>query len=92
MARSVLVEGVRRIAQEARASLHFHESATDGSQPVERVVVTGAVVGIPGFVDALAEELGLPITAGVVPGGLNEAHGARFAVAAGLAVEEVQAA
>lgn len=92
MARSVLSEGVRRIAQEARASLHFHESASSASPAVERVVLTGAVVGIPGFVSALAEELGLPVTPGIVPGGLNEAHGARFAVAAGLAVEEVQAA
>jgi type IV pilus assembly protein PilM len=93
MARSVLAEGVRRIAQEARASLHFHESAAAaGAQSVERVVLTGAVVGIPGFVEALAEELGLPVTPGIVPGGLNDAQGARFAVAAGLAVEEAQAA
>jgi type IV pilus assembly protein PilM len=92
MARSVLSEGVRRIAQEARASLHFHESAATGTQSVERVVLTGAVVGIPGFVKALAEELDLPVTPGIVPGGLSDAHGARFAVAAGLAVEEVQAA
>jgi type IV pilus assembly protein PilM len=92
MARSVLSEGVRRIAQEARASLHFHESAATGSAAVERVVLTGAVVGIPGFVAALAEELGLPVVPGIVPGGLNEAQGARFAVAAGLAVEEAQAA
>jgi type IV pilus assembly protein PilM len=91
MARSVLVEGVRRIAQEVRASLHFHESASTGGASVERVVVTGAVVGIPGFVDALAEELGLPVIPGIVPGGLNDAHGARFAVAAGLAVTEVEA-
>jgi type IV pilus assembly protein PilM len=92
MARSVLLEGVRRIAQEARASVDFHEAAATGSAAVERVVLTGAVVGIPGFVNALAEELGLPVVPGIVPGGLNEAHGARFAVAAGLAVEEAEAA
>jgi type IV pilus assembly protein PilM len=92
MARSVLVEGVRRIAQEARASVDFHEAAATGAGSVERVVLTGAVVGIPGFVEALAEELGLPVVPGIVPGGLNDAHGARFAVAAGLAVEEAQAA
>jgi type IV pilus assembly protein PilM len=92
MARPVLIEGVRRIAQEARASVDFHESAVTGAAGVERVVLTGAVVGIPGFVSALAEELGLPVVPGIVPGGLNEAHGARFAVAAGLAVEEAQAA
>jgi type IV pilus assembly protein PilM len=91
MARSVLAEGVRRIAQEARASLDFHEAAGTDTLAVERVVLTGAVVGIPGFVDELAEELGLPVLPGVVPGGLSDAHGARFAVAAGLAVEEVAA-
>jgi type IV pilus assembly protein PilM len=91
MARSVLAEGVRRISQEARASLDFHEAAATGSAGVERVVLTGAVVGIPGFVDELAEELGLPVLPGVVPGGLNDAHGARFAVAAGLAIEEAAA-
>ncbi|HEV2813565.1 MAG TPA: pilus assembly protein PilM [Solirubrobacteraceae bacterium] len=92
MARSVLAEGVRRIAQEARASLDFHEGAASGTPIVERVVLTGAVVGIPGFLDALADELGLPVTPGFVAGGLSDAHGARFAVAAGLAVEEAQAA
>jgi type IV pilus assembly protein PilM len=92
MARSVLVEGVRRIAQEARASLDFHAAAAGAGEPVERVVLTGAVVGIPGFVDALADELGLTVIPGIVPGGLSDAHGARFAVAAGLAVEEAQAA
>jgi type IV pilus assembly protein PilM len=91
MARSVLAEGVRRIAQEARASLDFHEAAAPGTEPVKRVVLTGPVVGIPGFLDALAEELGLPIVPGIVPGGVSDAHGARFAVAAGLAVEEVAA-
>ena len=92
MARSVLVEGVRRIAQEARASVDFHEAAATGAGSVERVVLTGAVVGIRGFTEALADELGLPVVPGVVPGGLNDAHGARFAVAAGLAVEEAEAA
>jgi type IV pilus assembly protein PilM len=91
-ARSVLAEGVRRIAQEARASLDFHEAAAAGGQPVTRVVLTGPVVGVPGFVDALADELGLPVVPGVVPGGVSDAHGARFAVAAGLAVEEARAA
>ena len=92
MARSVLTEGVRRIAQEARASLDFHETAAAGANAVERVIVTGAVVGIPGFVKALAGELSLPVEAGTVDGALNDAHGARFAVAAGLAVEEAAAA
>ena len=91
MARSVLAEGVRRIAGEARASLDFHHAQTDGT-PVERVVRRPAPPSaIPGFVEALAAELGLPVVAGIVPGGSTAPHGARYAVAAGLAVEEVAA-
>ncbi len=48
--------------------------------------------GVGRHVEALAEELGLPVIPGIVPGGITDAHGARFAVAAGLAVEEAQAA
>lgn len=92
MVRAVVSEGLRRIAGEARASLDFHHTASTDSPPVQRAVLTGPVVGVPGFVDALAEELGLPVVAGGVHGGQDEAHGARFAVAAGLAVEEVVAA
>ena len=88
MARAVLSEGVRRIAGEARASLDFHQTANADGAPVQQAVVTGPVVGVPGVVDALAEELGLPVVAGAVPGGADVAEGARFAVAAGLAVEE----
>jgi type IV pilus assembly protein PilM len=90
MARAVLSEGIRRIAGEARASLDFHHTANADGSPVERAVVTGPVVAVPGFVDALAEELGLPVTAGAVAGA-GEADGARYAVAAGLAVEEALA-
>ena len=89
MARAVLVEGIRRIAGEARASLDFHQTADPTGESVERVVVTGVVVGIPGFIEALEQELGLPIVAGSVPGAASEIDGARYAVAAGLAVSEV---
>lgn len=91
MARAALIEGIRRIAGEARASLDFHHTANDAGEPVQRAVVTGPVIGIPGFVDALAEELGLPVVPGVVAGGDGDADGARYAVAAGLAIEEVAA-
>jgi type IV pilus assembly protein PilM len=87
MARSVLAEGVRRIAGEARASLDFHHAAQSGGAPVERAIVTGPVVGVPGFVEALTEELGLPVVAGTVAGE-DEVSGARYAIAAGLAIEE----
>ena len=88
MARSVLSEGVRRIAGEARASLDFHHAAASGVAPVERAVVTGPIVSVPGFVEALTEELGLPVVAGTVAGGEDSGFGARYAIAAGLAIEE----
>ncbi len=89
MVRSVLIEGVRRIAGEARASLDFHQASSADGAPVQRAMVTGPVVAIPGFVDALAEELGLPVVAGLVPGAEGDPDAGRFVIAAGLAVEEV---
>jgi type IV pilus assembly protein PilM len=88
MARAVLSEGVRRIAGEARASLDFHHAANADGAPVQQAVVTGPVVGVPGVVSALAEELGLPVVAGGVSGSHDHAEGARYAIAAGLAIEE----
>ena len=88
-ARAVLGDAIRRIAGEARASVDFHQASIDAGSPVTRAVVTGPVVAIPGFVDALAAELGIPATAGIVPG--DSADGARYAIAAGLAVEELAA-
>jgi type IV pilus assembly protein PilM len=85
MASAVIAEGVRRIAGEARASLDFHHTAGTGEAPVERAVVTGSAVNIAGFVPALAAELGLPAFTGAVDGDVD---GAKYAVAAGLAVEE----
>jgi type IV pilus assembly protein PilM len=91
MARAIMIEGIRRIAGEARASLDFHHAAAPSDESVERAIVTGPVVAVPGFLDALAQELGLPITAGVVDGASSDLDGARYAVAAGLAVEEAVA-
>ena len=91
MARAVLIEGIRRIAGEARASLDFYHTANAADDAVDHVVVTGAAAGIPGFLEALAQEVGLPITAGTVAGAAPHGDGSRFAVAAGLAVSEVPA-
>lgn len=90
-ARSVLAEGVRRTAADARASLDFHQNAHPGAAPVAHAVLTGSVVGVPGFASALEMELGLPVRVGVVGGARDDLEGGRFAVAAGLAVEQVAA-
>ena len=90
-ARSVLYDGVRRIADEARNSLDFYR-ASDGAVGVGRAVACGPALSIPGFVDHMAEQLGLPVDRGAVQearaGALDGIDGARIAVAAGLAIEE----
>jgi type IV pilus assembly protein PilM len=91
-ARSVLSDGVRRIADDVRNSLDFH-AMQEASAGVERAVLTGPAVAIPGFSDQLGQEIGVPIEVGVVaesrPGGLNGIDAGRLAVAAGLTIDEV---
>lgn len=93
-ARSVLSEGVRRIATDARNSLDYH-AMQDGGATAELTVLSGPAVAIPGFADRLGLELGLPLEVGLVQearaGGLGDADAGRLAVAMGLAVEEVAA-
>jgi type IV pilus assembly protein PilM len=86
-ARLVLQDGARRIAVEARNSLDFH-TAQDATPHVERVVLTGAALSIPGFAEALGAELGLPVEALTVSGAPEEIGAGRLSVAAGLAVTE----
>jgi type IV pilus assembly protein PilM len=93
-ARSVLLEGVRRIADEVRNSLDFYR-AQAGALAAERAVVTGPALAIPGFCDQLGTAIGLPIDVGTVdearPGAFGGIDAGRLAVAAGLAVEEAAA-
>ena len=86
-ARLVLQDGVRRIAVEARNSLDFH-TAQDATPHVERVVLTGGALSVPGFPEALGAELGLPVEALSVSGAPEELGAGRLSVAAGLAVME----
>lgn len=89
-ARRVLLDGVRRIADEVRNSLDFYR-AQAGALAAERAVLTGPAVAIPGFVEDLGAAIGLPVETGVVAEARAGAHGGidahRLAVAAGLAVE-----
>jgi type IV pilus assembly protein PilM len=90
-ARTVLADGVRRISDDVRNSLDYYR-AQDGVTQVDRAVLTGPVVGIPGFVDQLSADLNMPVEAGLVdeahPGVLAGAEAGTMAVAAGLAIEE----
>jgi type IV pilus assembly protein PilM len=91
-ARSVLTDGVRRIGDEVRNSLDFH-AMQEGSTPVERVVLTGPAVAIPGFSEQIGQQIGFTVDVGLVTegkaGGFGGIDAGRLAVAAGLAVDEV---
>ena len=90
-AREVLLDGVNRIADEVRNTIDFH-TMQDGAAPVERAVVTGPAVSVPGFAEQLAQGIGLPLEIGLVqearPGAFGGIDAGRLAVAAGLTMTE----
>jgi type IV pilus assembly protein PilM len=89
-ARSVLTDGARRVAADVRASLDFHHTQSAGLPMVERVLLTGPAVAVPGFAELLERELGLPVEPRLTPGAPDVAV-ERLSIAAGLAVEEIAA-
>ena len=93
-ARSVVSDGVRRIGDEVRNSLDFHKMQ-EGSVVVERLVVTGPALSIPGFAESFGAQVGMTAEVGLVaegkPGGFGGVDAGRLAVATGLTVEETPA-
>jgi type IV pilus assembly protein PilM len=93
-ARSVVTDGVRRIADEVRNSLDYYVMQ-EGAISVERAALTGPAVAIPGFSEQLGGSLSLPLEVRVVSegraGGLGGAQAGQLSVAAGLTVDEVPA-
>lgn len=87
-ARSILIDGVRRIAGEVSDSVDFHLAQGGRGGGASRCVLTGGAAGVPGFGDALGLELRLPVEIRSVAGAPAELGAERFSVAAGLAVEE----
>ena len=91
-ARRVLGDGVRRIGDDVRNSLDFY-AMQEGSERVERLVLTGPAIDIPGFAEHFSEQVGLLAEVGVVdearPGGFGGVDAGRLAVATGLTIEEV---
>jgi type IV pilus assembly protein PilM len=85
-ARAALEDGVHQLADTVRNSLNFYR-AQENSQTVERGVLTGPAVAIPGLVEALSEQLRLPLEAALVEAS-EDADAGRLTVAAGLAVAE----
>jgi len=91
-ARSILVEGTRRLATEVRASLEFHQTQATAGSEIGRAVLTGVAASVPGFSDALSAELGMPVETRHVDAGEGlapEIDLGGMTVAAGLAVERV---
>ncbi|HEV3054170.1 MAG TPA: type IV pilus assembly protein PilM [Solirubrobacteraceae bacterium] len=92
-ARHVLTDAVGRIADEVRNSLDYY-TMQEAASPVQRAVLTGPAVAIPGFSDQLATELAIPLEAGIIAesrAGAGGADAGSLAVAAGLTAEEVPA-
>jgi type IV pilus assembly protein PilM len=88
--RTVLENGIREIAGEVRNSLDFHRSQEGGGE-VARVVLSGAALDLPGFAEALQEQLGVQVERESVSSdkqGFDGISPHRLAIAAGLAVEE----
>jgi type IV pilus assembly protein PilM len=85
-ARTILVEGVHQLADTVRNSLNFYRMQQN-AVPVQRAVLTGPAVSIPGLVDTLAQSLGMPVEGRVIAEeGEASPDVASLAVAAGLAV------
>ncbi len=63
----------------------------EGSSAVERVVLTGPAVAIPGFAEHIGQQIGLTVEVGLVSeakaGGFGGVDAGRLAVVAGLTVE-----
>jgi type IV pilus assembly protein PilM len=87
-ARRVLAEGVRRIAAEVRNSLDYYQAQGAAAPAVQRAVLTGPAVAVPGFAAGLAAQLGIDVDARLVDGTPAGLEPGRVTIAAGLAVTE----
>jgi type IV pilus assembly protein PilM len=87
-ARATLEEGVHQLADTVRNSLNFYRMQESAEQ-VETGVLTGPAVAIPGLVEALSEQLRLPLASAVVATQDKDADLGRLTVAAGLAVADI---
>jgi type IV pilus assembly protein PilM len=86
--RGVLEDGVHQLADTVRNSLNFYRMQ-DGAENVDRALLTGPAVAIPGFAERLADQLRIPVEPVVVGvDGDQELDAGRLSVAAGLAVAE----
>ncbi|MFI4989361.1 MAG: pilus assembly protein PilM [Solirubrobacterales bacterium] len=89
--RVVIENGVREIAGEVRNSLDFYRTQEQGGE-VSHVALSGGVLDLPGFADALGVALGMEVreqAVGLVDASLQgEVSTNRLSIAAGLAATE----
>jgi type IV pilus assembly protein PilM len=86
--RAALEEGVHQLADTVRNSLNFYRTQ-ESAERVERAVLTGPAVAIPGFAERLGEQLKLPLEPMLPASGAEDLDVHRLTVAAGLAVPSV---
>jgi type IV pilus assembly protein PilM len=85
--RETLEDGVHQVADSVRNSLNYYRMQ-DSAETVERAVLTGPAVAIPGFAEQLSRELRLPVEPAVVGIEADGADAGRLTVAAGLALDD----
>ena len=90
----VLENGIREIVGEVRNSLDFHRSQEGGGE-VRSVVLSGPVLEMRGFTEALEADLGMEVKRESVhfadnadPSAAHSISPHRLAIATGLATEE----
>jgi type IV pilus assembly protein PilM len=85
--RQTLEDGVHQVADTVRNSLNFYRMQ-ESAETVERAVLTGPAIAIPGFCEKLARQLHLPVEPAVVGTEPEVADAGRLTVAAGLALDD----
>jgi len=85
--RQTLDEGVHAVADTVRNSLNFYRMQ-ESAVSVDRAVLTGHAVAIPGFAETLSEQLQMLVDPVVVAGAPDLEDLGRLTVAAGLAVDD----
>jgi type IV pilus assembly protein PilM len=94
-AREVMVQATRRLADEVRLSLEYYQGSVPDAHRIERMVVAGPAIAIPGFANSLGAEFRFPVetrsfgNVNVEPGVLDEIDSSQLTVAAGLALDGV---
>jgi type IV pilus assembly protein PilM len=86
--RAALEEGVHQLADTVRNSLNFYRTQESAAR-VERAVLTGPAIAIPGYAERLGEQLKLPLEPVLAATTAEDVDLHRLTVAAGLAVSSV---